>query len=163
MQMARDTRVETGKTDIGDEALMMLYANGDATAARLLMDRLLPGVLRYAARVLGDRAEAEDVAQEAMLQLWRVAKEWRQGEAQPRTWVYQVAANPCTDWLRLRKWRAASALDEIAEPVNPGQSTLAGVMTLKGLTPYEFICKQWTIEPERFTLNPIHQIPGLNT
>jgi transposase InsO family protein len=35
--------------------------------------------------------------------------------------------------------------------------------TLKGLTPYEFICKQWTIEPERFTLNPIHQMPGLNT
>ena len=34
--------------------------------------------------------------------------------------------------------------------------------TLKGLTPYEFICKQWTIEPERFTLNPIHQMPGLN-
>ena len=35
--------------------------------------------------------------------------------------------------------------------------------TLKGLTPYEFICKQSTIEPERFTLNPIHQMPGLNT
>ena len=35
--------------------------------------------------------------------------------------------------------------------------------TLKGLTPYEFICKQWTTEPERFTLNPIHQMPGLNT
>lgn len=35
--------------------------------------------------------------------------------------------------------------------------------TLKGLTPYEFICKQWTIEPERFTLNPIQQIPGLNS
>jgi transposase InsO family protein len=34
--------------------------------------------------------------------------------------------------------------------------------TLKGLTPYEFICKQWTIEPERFTLNPIQQMPGLN-
>ena len=34
--------------------------------------------------------------------------------------------------------------------------------TLKGLTPYEFICKQWTIEPERFRTNPIHQMPGLN-
>jgi IS30 family transposase len=34
--------------------------------------------------------------------------------------------------------------------------------TLKGLTPYEFICKSWTIEPERFKLNPIHQMPGLN-
>ena len=35
--------------------------------------------------------------------------------------------------------------------------------TLKGLTPYEFICKTWTKEPERFRLNPIHQMPGLNT
>jgi transposase InsO family protein len=34
---------------------------------------------------------------------------------------------------------------------------------LKGLTPYEFICKAWTKEPARFTLNPIHQMPGLNT
>ena len=34
--------------------------------------------------------------------------------------------------------------------------------TVKGLTPYEFIGKQWAIEPERFTLNPIHQMPGLN-
>jgi transposase InsO family protein len=34
--------------------------------------------------------------------------------------------------------------------------------TLKGLTPYEFICKSWTNEPERFTLNPIQQMPGLN-
>jgi transposase InsO family protein len=35
--------------------------------------------------------------------------------------------------------------------------------TLKGLTPYEFICKQWTSEPERFKLDPIHQMTGLNT
>lgn len=34
--------------------------------------------------------------------------------------------------------------------------------TLKGLTPYEFICKAWTKEPARFTLDPIHQMPGLN-
>jgi transposase InsO family protein len=35
--------------------------------------------------------------------------------------------------------------------------------TLKGLTPYEFICKSWTSQPERFTLNPLQQMPGLNT
>ena len=34
--------------------------------------------------------------------------------------------------------------------------------TLKGLTPYEFICTAWTTEPQRFTLNPLHQMPGLN-
>ncbi|KAA3441671.1 IS481 family transposase, partial [Mesorhizobium sp. SARCC-RB16n] len=32
--------------------------------------------------------------------------------------------------------------------------------TLKGLTPYEFICRAWTKEPERFTLNPLQQMPG---
>lgn len=35
--------------------------------------------------------------------------------------------------------------------------------TLKGLTPYEFICKQWTSKQDRFIINPIHQMPGLNT
>lgn len=34
--------------------------------------------------------------------------------------------------------------------------------TLKGLTPYEFVCKRWTIEPERFKLSPLHQMLGLN-
>jgi transposase InsO family protein len=35
--------------------------------------------------------------------------------------------------------------------------------TLNGLTPYEFICKRWTIEPQKFRLNPLQQMPGLNT
>ena len=34
--------------------------------------------------------------------------------------------------------------------------------TLRGLTPYEFVCKQWTAEPQRFHANPLHQMPGLN-
>ena len=33
---------------------------------------------------------------------------------------------------------------------------------LKGLTPYEHICQAWTKQPDRFALNPIHQMPGLN-
>lgn len=35
--------------------------------------------------------------------------------------------------------------------------------TLGGLTPYEFICKAWTSQPQRFKLNPIHHMPGLNS
>ena len=34
--------------------------------------------------------------------------------------------------------------------------------TLKGLTPYEAICKTWSSDPGRFTLDPLHQMPGLN-
>ena len=35
--------------------------------------------------------------------------------------------------------------------------------TLRGLTPYEFICKAWAEQPHRFTVNPHHQSPGLNS
>lgn len=87
-----------------DEALLVLYANGDPLAARVLTARFAPRVLGYATRLLsGDRAEAEDVAQETMLRLWRIAPDWRQGEAQVSTWLYRVATNLCTDRLRLRR------------------------------------------------------------
>lgn len=35
--------------------------------------------------------------------------------------------------------------------------------TLSGLTPYEYICKTWTSQPDRFIVDPIHQMPGTNT
>jgi transposase InsO family protein len=35
--------------------------------------------------------------------------------------------------------------------------------TLNGLTPYEYICKIWTKEPQRFKIEPLHYMPGLNT
>ena len=82
-----------------DAELLQRYATGDAAAARLLTTRLVPRIHGHALRVLGDRAEAEDVAQEAMLRLWRQAPEWRTGEAKVTTWVYRVVANLCTDRL----------------------------------------------------------------
>jgi RNA polymerase sigma factor (sigma-70 family) len=88
---------------VSDDALLVLFANGDTEAARLLTLRLAPRVLRLAARMLGDRVEAEDVAQETMLRLWRIATDWRPGEAQVSTWTYRVATNLCTDRLRRRR------------------------------------------------------------
>ena len=35
--------------------------------------------------------------------------------------------------------------------------------TLNGLSPYEYICKLWTEQPDRFRIDPIHHMPGLNT
>ena len=99
-------------SDVSDEALLVLYANGDRGAARALTLRLVPRMLGYAARLLGDRAEAEDVAQEAMLRLWRIAPNWRQDEATVTTWLYRVVTNLCTDRLRMRQRRRLSALDD---------------------------------------------------
>ena len=101
-------------------ALLVAYANGDREAARELTLTLAPRVLGQALRMLADRAEAEDVVQEALLRLWRVAPDWRQGEAQVSTWMYRVTANLCTD--RLRRRRRAVGLEDVAEPEDPAPS-----------------------------------------
>jgi RNA polymerase sigma factor (sigma-70 family) len=88
-------------TSDSDDDLLALYAAGDRMAARALAGRLTPRSLGYAMRLLGgDRAEAEDVVQEAMLRLWRIAPDWRRGEAQVSTWLYRVVTNLCTDRQR---------------------------------------------------------------
>ena len=101
--------------EMNDEALLALYARGDAAATRALTARFTPRVLAHAYRMLGDRSEAEDVTQEAMVRLWRIAPQWEAGRAQVSTWLYRVVGNLCTD--RLRKRRGVG-LDEIAEPVD---------------------------------------------
>ncbi len=121
--MARDTFAV-----VADEALVVLYANGDPDAARVLAHRLLPRILGYAGRLLADRTEAEDIAQEAMLRLWRVAPEWRQGEAKVSTWIYRVVTNLCTDRLRARKRRQTDALDLVAEPEDGAAGVVAGMI-----------------------------------
>jgi RNA polymerase sigma factor (sigma-70 family) len=108
-------------SDVSDEALLVLYANGDPGAARALTLRLTPRVLGFAARMLSDRSEAEDVAQEAMLRLWRMAPDWQQGEARVATWLYRVASNLCLD--RLRRSRP-HGLGDVAEP----EDTTPGVV-----------------------------------
>ncbi len=102
--------------EIGDEALLVLFAGGDAEAAALLTRRFTPVVLAHAYRLLGDRAEAEDIAQEAMMKLWKIAPEWRQGEAKVTTWLYRVTANACTD--RFRRRARAAPLDDAPEPLD---------------------------------------------
>ncbi|MEL6648000.1 MAG: RNA polymerase sigma factor [Pseudomonadota bacterium] len=97
------------------EALLVLYANGDREASRVLTRRLLPLVLSHAERLLGNRAEAEEIAQEAMLRLWKIAPDWRHGEAKVTTWLYRVVGNLCTDLLRRRR---GVGLDEVPEPVS---------------------------------------------
>ncbi len=115
-----------------DEALLVAYANGDGQAAKVLTQRLLPRVLGQATRILGNQTEAEDVAQDAMMRLWKIAPDWRQGEAQISTWLYRVVANLCTD--RLRKRRGGVSLDQVAEPLDGSPSVTAQMQTKDRLT-----------------------------
>lgn len=112
---------------VSDAALLVAFARGDAQAARDLTARLLPRVLAQATRMLTSQAEAEDVAQEAMIRLWKIAPDWQQGHAQVSTWLYRVVANLCTD--RLRKRRGSVSLDQIAEPEDSTPNAATRIQT----------------------------------
>jgi RNA polymerase sigma-70 factor (ECF subfamily) len=102
-------------TEAPDVALLAAYADGDQSAARTLTARHAPRVFALARRMLGETAEAEDVAQEAMLRLWRIAPDWEAGRAEISTWLYRVASNLCIDRLRRRRELGSDAVPEIAD------------------------------------------------
>ncbi|MEY1556407.1 RNA polymerase sigma factor [Yoonia sp. R2331] len=114
-------------TEMTDADLLRAYAGGTAAAAEELARRLLPGALAQATRMLADRAAAEDVAQDAMMRLWRQASDWRSGEAQVSTWLYRVVSNLCIDQLRKRKRNMP--LDAVADPADPAESAADQLQT----------------------------------
>jgi len=86
-----------------DAELVARVGRDDASAVRQLVARKLPRVLALAARMLGDRMEAQDVAQETFVRVWKQAPHWREGEARFDTWLHRVAMNLCYDRLRTRR------------------------------------------------------------
>jgi RNA polymerase sigma-70 factor (ECF subfamily) len=98
-------------------ALVAAAAHGDAAAFRTLVDRHLAGVLAVARRMLRDDAEAEDVAQEAMLRLWRSADGLEVGPPGLRPWLRRVVSNLCVD--RMRSGKRLMVTDEVPEQAEP--------------------------------------------
>ncbi|MEZ6022871.1 MAG: RNA polymerase sigma factor [Hyphomonadaceae bacterium] len=98
--------MEDGRRIIDPDAELVRSAGaGDARAAEALVRRHLPRMISLARRMLTDAAEAEDVAQEVFLRVWREAPKWQPGAAKFETWMHRVALNLCYDRLRRRRER----------------------------------------------------------
>jgi RNA polymerase sigma-70 factor (ECF subfamily) len=89
-----------------DAELVRNAGAGDAKAAEALVRRHLPRMVALARRMLSDAAEAEDVAQEVFLRVWRDAPRWKPGAAKFETWMHRVALNLCYDRLRRKREKA---------------------------------------------------------
>ena len=98
-----------------DEQLLERIGRGDAAAVSMLVSRKLPKLLSLARRMLGDAAEAEDVAQETLLRTWKQAAVWVPGKARIDTWMHRVALNLCYDRLRRRRDSVSTDDVEIAD------------------------------------------------
>lgn len=101
--------------DDPDADLLARLARGEPQAARELVEHKLPRLLGLAQRLLGNRAEAEEVAQEGLVRAWQQVGRWRPGQARFDTWLHEVVLNLCRDRLRRRAVRREEALDEHAE------------------------------------------------
>jgi RNA polymerase sigma-70 factor (ECF subfamily) len=97
---------------------MVRVAKGDQGAFRLLARRHLPAMVGLARRILGNAAEAEDVAQEAMLRVWTHAPRW-QPLAAFKTWLTRVVVNLCLDRKRKTPLLDLEAAGEVVDPT-PG-------------------------------------------
>jgi RNA polymerase sigma-70 factor (ECF subfamily) len=104
-----------------DRLLMARVTQGDAQAFQQLVDAGIDRVLSVARRMLADEAEAEDVAQEVFLRLWRQAEKWEGGRAQVSTWLYRVTVNTCIDRLRARREETVDELPEVSRDATQQQ------------------------------------------
>ncbi len=93
--------------------LMVAVANGDADAFRLLTRSLYGPAIGVAVKVLGDRTEAEDAVQTALVKLWRQAARFDASKAKVETWFRRIVVNACID--RKRALRPVASLDVVAE------------------------------------------------
>lgn len=129
MQMSEGMRViEATEAPLGasssDDTLMEFIKAGDQRAFRELVTRHLDRVYAVALRILGNRADAEDLAQDAFLRLWTARERWEPGRAQVGTWLYRVVVNRCID---LRRKSRELAVDEVPDVADDAASAVTTI------------------------------------
>ena len=115
-----------------DDAVMTRIAARDAVAFGRVVEAQAGMLHRLAYRMIGDAAEAEDVAQEALLRLWSTAERWRPGQAGIAAWLTRVAVNLCLDRLRRRRFASDEAVPERADEA-PGADEAMAAESLRRL------------------------------
>jgi RNA polymerase sigma-70 factor, ECF subfamily len=98
---------------IGDGYLVRRAQAGHVEAFNLLVERHQQGVYRVAVRMVGNEADAQDLAQEAFLRAWRGLGGFR-GDSSFSTWLYRIVTTTCLKFLRGRPPRT-QPLDDTSE------------------------------------------------
>lgn len=92
-----------------DEELLVAYRNGEAAAFADLVERYRNDLAQFLTRFLGSRASADDVFQDAFLQVHLSAESF-DASRRFKPWLYTIAANKARDFHRRQKRRSAVSL-----------------------------------------------------
>ncbi len=87
---------------IRDELLVYRARDGDLKAYEILIQRYQDKVYNLAARMINNREDARDLAQETFIQIYKSLPHFR-GDCSFGTWLYRVASNKCLDFLRRKR------------------------------------------------------------
>ena len=112
-----------------EDSLVRALARGEDGAMAALTALHLDSVLGLAWRNLGNRADAEDVAQETFVRLLSKAATWRPGGPGPRAWLFRVATNLCIDRHRARA-RAPQGAEEVETVADTAGAPLEGSIAI---------------------------------
>jgi len=108
-----------------DEEMILRVESGDAMAFETLVDRYQKLALRVAQRCIGRQAEAEDLVQEAFLQVHRHARQYNREAASFKTWFFSILINLCRNALKRNKSLSSAELPEDAPAIDDPESQLA--------------------------------------
>jgi RNA polymerase sigma-70 factor (ECF subfamily) len=124
-----------GGNQIDDDVRLMLAAKeGDDDAFSRLLDAYAPRIVNFAYRYTGSSADADDLAQEVFLRVYR-AKDTYEPKAKFSTWLYRIATNVCLDYKKKGKsdalryaapefCRTTEGDDTEVEPANPAEKRI---------------------------------------
>jgi RNA polymerase sigma-70 factor, ECF subfamily len=98
-----------------DAELMLRVKKGDAQAFEELVDKYKQPILNFIYRTLRDSPDAEDIAQNVFIQVFKSADRYRV-EAKFSTWLYTIARNLCLNEIRRRSRHPAESLDAAENP-----------------------------------------------
>jgi RNA polymerase sigma-70 factor (ECF subfamily) len=108
--------------DDADRWLVNKARAGDMDAYEVLVRRHRDRIYRIALRMLGDRHDAEDIAQDVMIQVWTALAGFT-GASLFTTWLYRIVVNRCLNQLRRRRW-TRPVLDGDPQPVAGAEDTV---------------------------------------
>ncbi|WP_417711086.1 RNA polymerase sigma factor [Roseibium aggregatum] len=120
--------MKVGESDlrlIGDDDLLNLVAQSNQRAFRVLVERHVDRGYAVALRILNNPSDAEDVVQDAFLQVWTKRDRWQCGRAKFSTWLFRVVTNRCIDLLRKPKIATMDTLPEIEDKAPDQMQVLA--------------------------------------